>query len=121
LFRTENLVFEHLTYGRALPAPLLDVMEKLRNLFGEDLVVTSLDSQGAKFYVRRLTNEVVIRTLMARTSEVFGARVAAGGSCALGPADFGIFSPLATEPASALTLSYVPNLPAGSVSGFWYS
>jgi hypothetical protein len=112
-------MIEHLTYGRQLPDDLMDVMQSLKTLFGDGLVVTALHSQGATFYVRNLTNEVVIRTLMAKKADVFGADVSAGGSCVLGPGDFQILCPLATI-APGLTLRYLPNLPDDYLSGFWY-
>jgi hypothetical protein len=112
-------MLEHLTYGRQLPDDLMDVMHSLNTLFGGALVVNALNSQGATFYVRGLTNEVVIRTLMTNKADVFGAETQPGGACVLGPADFQILCPLATF-APGITLRYLPNLPDEYLSGFWY-
>jgi hypothetical protein len=111
-----------LSYGKVLPAAVQDVVQKLHDVFGAALVVTSLDAQGATFHVRGLSHEVVIRTLMARKAEVFGAAVPAGGGCVLGPGDFQVLCPLSTAGADGLTLRYLPNLPDPRefLSGFWY-
>jgi hypothetical protein len=111
-----------LAYGRMLPAPLQGVMQKLHGLYGGDLVVTSLDAQGATFHVRGSSNEVLIRTLMARKVELFGAEVPAGGGCVLGPGNFQVLCPLQTRDSTEMTLRYLPGMPDPGeyLSGFWY-
>jgi hypothetical protein len=97
-------------------------MDKLQQIYGGNLVVTSLDAQGATFHVRGLTSEVLMRDLMAKKADVFGDEVPAGGGCVLGPGDFQILAGLATADAAAISLRYLPAMPDPSAyrSGFWY-
>lgn len=115
-------MFEHFTYGKQLPPELVAVMGKLSQIYGPELVVTNLTEQGATFYVRNLTEEVVIRQMMAQKPAIFGAQVDAGTACVLGPADFQILKSLATAETPGLTLRYLPKTPnrGDYLSGFWY-
>jgi hypothetical protein len=109
-----------LSWGTRLPVAISDVVRKLHGLF-PNLCITRLNSQGVDFYVRGVTNEVVMRAMMAKAVGIFGVDAGAGGSCVLGPADFQILCPLQT--GEGLTMRYLPNVANRSqyLSGFWYS
>jgi hypothetical protein len=110
------------TSGKVIPEDLMKVMQKLNEVFPGNLVVRELDEEGATFYVRNLTDEVVIRTLMTQKPEIFGQDVEPGGAGLLEPARFQITSSLATQSEPGLTLRYLPNAQDGEyLAGFWNS
>ena len=111
-----------LSYGTTLPRALQDVIQKLQGLYGSRLVVTALDARGATIRVLGFTEEVLIRDMMVKKAEIFGAEVPPGGGCVLGPGDFQILASLESAGAPGLYLRYLPNLPDGRdyLSGFWY-
>ena len=111
-----------LVAGKHVPAPLMGVMKRLEGMFGNDLQMTTLDSNAVTVRVRSLTNEVLIRTLMVRKDAIFGSGPLMGSGCVLGPSDFEILCPLATVPDGGLTIRYLRNLPNRDeyLSGFWY-
>jgi hypothetical protein len=115
-------MFESFTFGKQLPPDLVAVMGKLKELYGDALVVTSLNAQGATFYVRHLSDEVLIRQMMAQKAAIFGPDVEPGTDCVLGPLNFQILKALATQPTPGLTMRYLPNTPNGDdyLTGFWY-
>lgn len=110
-----------LSYGQILPGALREVIGRLHDAYGPNLVVRDLDARGATIEVRGLTGEVLIRQLMARKPEFFGAEVPAGGNCVLGPGAFQVLAPLAAGVTTGVFLRFLGATPPGeTLSGFWY-
>jgi len=116
-----------MTAGKFIPPRITAVLENLRRVYGEKLVLKSVTSEGAVFSVQHLTDVQLIKDLMQQKHAVFGAASLAaettGPSCVLGPRDFQVLC--AQTPKSVgdgIHLKYMPAIPDRQdyLAGFWF-
>jgi hypothetical protein len=59
--------------GKLVPAPVLAVLEKLRQMFGDRFQIISAGPERSRFYVDGMTDARVIQELELRRNELFGS------------------------------------------------
>lgn len=110
--------------GHMLPARIEEVIQNLKQIFGANLVITSVTNVEVAFSVRNFTDKQLISNMMGKTTAIFGSsKMLSGGGCVLGPGDFQILCAQTASTASqGLLMRYLPNMPdrADYLSGFWF-
>ena len=114
--------YSRLSAGKVLPRRLQEAMDNLQAMFGNDLQVTKLDHKGATFYVHSMSDKSLIREMINKTHDIFGARSNQTPGCVLGPSDFQILCASNPRGGRGLTLRYLDGMPDGGdyQSGYWF-
>src|SRR5690242_17839941 len=81
----QGMSYGRLSAGKVLPRRLQDVMGNLHGMFGNDLEVTDLDRQGATFYVHNMSDKSLIREMINKSRDIFGALSSQTPGCVMGP------------------------------------
>jgi hypothetical protein len=110
--------------GQTLPARIEEVIQNLKQVFGANLVITSIGDVEVTFSVRNLTDKQLISHMMGNSTTIFGtSKMLSGAGCVLGPGDFQILCAQTSSTVSqGLLMRYLPNMPdrAEYLSGFWF-
>ncbi|HYW42730.1 MAG TPA: hypothetical protein VE959_07730 [Bryobacteraceae bacterium] len=110
--------------GKQIPTRITEVLERMRNMYGGNLVITRVTASEIELHARNMTDARLIADMMTRKNEIFGAfALATGAGCVLGPPDFQILCEQAARAGqTGLFLRYLPNTPNRQdyLAGYWF-
>jgi hypothetical protein len=109
--------------GQSIPARITEVLQKMHDIYGANLVVTRLTPSQIDLKVQNTTDAQLIADMIQRKDEIFGPNgPITGPGDALGPTDFEIFCQQGGTVGQGLFLYYLPNTPDRQAhqAGFWF-